>query len=133
VGRPQHTVARDWLVERLNGTVRFGLPWVSLIAFIRIVTNPRIFARPSSVASAWQRVEEWLDCDPVWIPEPSQRHRAILAGLIAHAGAGGNLIHDAHLAALAIEHGLTLASADGDLARFPGLRWNNPLRERTAT
>jgi hypothetical protein len=98
---------------------------------MRIVTNPRIFARPSSIATAWQRVEEWLDCDPVWIPEPSQRHRAVLGDLIPRIGAGGNLVHDAHLAALAIEHGLILASTDGDFARFPGLRWENPLAERT--
>jgi len=104
-----------------------------LIGFLRLVTNPRVFTRPASVATAWQQVQEWLDCDPVWIPEPSQRHRAILGELISHAAAGGNLVHDAHLAALAIEHGLTLASADGDFARFPGLRWENPLNKRASS
>jgi toxin-antitoxin system PIN domain toxin len=91
------------------------------------VTNPRVFTRPEPVATAWQQIEEWLACEPVWITEPSERHRETLGGLLLRASARGNLIPDAHLAALAIEHGLILASTDGDFARFPGLRWENPL------
>ena len=123
----QHARARAWLDERLSGSARVGLPWISLVAFLRLVTNPRVFARPEPVDAAWRQVEGWLECDPVWIPEASARHREILASQLPHATAGANLVPDAHLAALAIEHGLILASTDGDFARFPDLRWENPL------
>jgi predicted nucleic acid-binding protein len=85
-----------------------------------------VFERPEPIAAAWQQVEEWLSCEVAWIPEPGERHREIL-GALARASARGSLIPDAHLAALAIEHGLMLASTDGDFARFAGLRWENPL------
>ncbi len=123
----QHAAAREWLDDRLNASARVALPWTSLLGFLRLVTNPRVFARPETPATAWQQVEEWLDCETAWIPEPSQRHREILGRLIQHTSATGNLIPDAHLAALAIEHGLILASTDGDFARFPELRWENPI------
>jgi len=97
------------------------------VAFLRLVTNPRVFQRPEPIAAAWQQVEEWLDCESAWIPEPGARHREILGLLLIGTSARANLVPDAHLAALAIEHGLTLASTDGDFARFPGLRWENPL------
>jgi toxin-antitoxin system PIN domain toxin len=103
------------------------MPWASLVAFLRLVTNPRVFARPEPIASAWQQVEAWLDCEPVWIPEPCVRHREVFGSLVTRGHARGNLIPDAHLAALAIEHGLVLASTDADFARFPGLRWEDPL------
>jgi len=104
-----------------------GLPWSSLLAFLRLVTNPRAFARPESVSSAWQQVEAWLDCESVWVPEPSGRYREILAELIAQVSPTGNLIPDTQLAALAIDHGCSVASSDGDFGRFPLLRWENPL------
>jgi toxin-antitoxin system PIN domain toxin len=129
---PQHPVARKWLDEQLNGTTRVGLPWPSLLGFLRILTNPRIFERPESIASAWRQVESWLNCPTVWIPLPTDGHRSVLATLLAHLGGGANLIPDAHLAALAIEHGLTLCSTDGDFARFRGLRWLNPLAKPAA-
>jgi toxin-antitoxin system PIN domain toxin len=94
------------------------------------VTNPRVFARPEPISAAWQQVEEWLDCAPAWIPEPGERHREILGALLLASSARANLVPDAHLAALAIEHGLTLASTDGDFARFAGLRFQNPLSGR---
>jgi len=72
-------------------------------------------------------VEEWLDCPPVWIPQPTERHREVLGSLLENQVGKANLVPDSHLAALAIEHGLTLCSLDGDFARFPGLRWQNPL------
>ena len=93
----------------------------------RIVTNPRVFKRPQSVRVAWRHVEEWLDCERVWVPVPGPAHRSIFARLIADLGGGPKLIPDAHLAALAIEHGLALCSYDGDFARFKGLRWSKPL------
>jgi hypothetical protein len=125
---PFHAVARSWLNRQLNGAFAVGLPWHSLLAFVRVSSNPRIFPRPLAISDAWRQVEEWLDCAPVWIPAPAERHRAILGPLLAQTGGGPNLVGDAHLAALAIEHGLTLCSTDGDFARFPELRWENPLR-----
>ncbi len=126
-GLPQHVAAHTWLDKQLNGEDRVALPWSSLLAFLRIVTNVRMYEKPDSIHDAWQQVEQWLECPNVWVPEPGDRHRAILARLLAQTGASGNLVPDAHLAAIAIEHGLTLCSSDGDFARFEGLRWNNPL------
>ena len=125
---PQHDQALDWLDERLNGTARVGLPWPNLLAFVRLVTNPRVFEQPETVDAAWEQVEEWLDCPPVWIPQPTNRHREIFGPLMKKQNLQANLVSDAHLAALAIEHGLTLCSTDGDFGRFTDLRWENPLR-----
>ena len=123
----QHHRARDWLDRQLNGVPRVGLPWASLLAFLRLVINPRIFEHPEPIGEAWDQVRGWLACDTAWIPEPTKRHSEVLAQLIALPRIYGNLVPDAHLAALAIEHGLTLCSTDGDFARFPGMRWLNPL------
>jgi uncharacterized protein len=123
----QHQIARDWLDGQLNGTAPVGLAWITLVAFLRIVTNPRIFERPLPPADAWRQVGAWLACEQVWTPEPTQRHSEILGELFKLPGIYGNLVPDAHLAALAVGHGLTLCSTDGDFARFPGLRWLNPL------
>lgn len=125
---PQHAAARAWLDARLNGAAPVGLPWPSLLAFVRLVSNPRVFERPQPVAEAWAQVEAWLDCPPVWVPQPTDRHRTTLGLLLRRHGASANLVPDAHLAALAIEHGLILCSTDGDFARFPDLRWENPLQ-----
>lgn len=122
----QHGVAREWLNIELNGTSRVGLPWSSLLAFVRLVSNPRVFARPLSVAESWKQVEAWLAVDSVWVPVPTPRHAQVLATLLPTLSRA-DLVPDAHLAALALEHGLTLCSADGDFARFPTLRWHNPL------
>jgi len=124
---PQHGAALKWLDARLNGAEPVGLPWASTLAFLRVMTNPRIFRPASSVPAAWSRVEAWLDAYNVWIPEPTERHRLVLRDLLRDGGVTGQLIPDAHLAALAIEHGLTLCSTDGDFARFKQLRWENPL------
>lgn len=126
-GFPEHTRAREWLDSGLSGTARVGLPWSSLLAFVRLVSNPRIFEQPESVAEAWEQAQAWLDCAAGWIPQPTERHRAVLSSLIASAPMRASLVPDAHLAALAIEHGLLLCSTDGDFARFPDLRWQNPL------
>ncbi len=123
-----HEVARSWLDDCLSGSTRVGLPWVSLLAFVRIASNPRVFEKPANVADAWQRVKDWLDCAPAWVPEPTERHRDVLDGFIGTIATSSKLVPDAHLAALAIEHGLTLCTTDGDFARFPGLRIENPLR-----
>jgi hypothetical protein len=123
----EHDRARSWLDDELNGVPGVGLPWPSLLAFARLVSNPRVFERPVSIAEAWKQVEDWLDCPVVWTPAPTEHHREVMTGLIPEVGNRPNLIPDAHLAALAIEHGLTLCSTDADFARFPGLRWENPI------
>ena len=124
---PQHVQARDWLDAQLSGNGPVGLPWPSLVAFLRIVTNPRVFERPEPMAEAWRQVHAWLDAEVVWIPQPTERHREVLGTLLTAAGVHANLVPDAHLAALAIEHGLLLCSTDGDFGRFTDLRWQNPL------
>lgn len=123
---PQHRPARVWLDRQLN-TVRVGLPWFSLLAFVRLVGNPRIFETPRSVTEAWQQVEAWLSLPGTWIPTPTNLHQETLGRLIPILRDQPRLVPDAHLAALAIEHDLTLCSADKDFERFPGLRWENPL------
>lgn len=125
-----HDKARAWLDVQLNGNAPVGLPWSSILAFIRLVTNPRIFEQPATVEGAWKQVEEWLGCSSVWLPQPTERHREILGSLLINQNLRANLVPDAHLAALAIEHGLILYSTDGDFGRFPGLRWENPIKGR---
>jgi toxin-antitoxin system PIN domain toxin len=123
----QHDRARTWLDGELGGASRVGLPWPSLLGFLRLVTNPRVFQRPEAMADAWAQVSAWLDADVAWIPQPTERHRDVFASLLGAPGMQANLVPDAHLAALAIEHGLELCSTDGDFARFPALRWRDPL------
>ena len=127
---PQHERARTWLDERLNGVAPDGLPWPNILAFLRLATNPRVFERPEPMLDAWQQAMSWLQAERVWIPQPTERHQEILSELLAAPGVHANLVPDADLAALAIEHGLILCSTDGDFARFAELRWENPLAER---
>jgi toxin-antitoxin system PIN domain toxin len=124
---PQHRAAAEWLDDQLSGLDRVGLPWSSLVGFLRVATNPRVFRNPPSTEEAWRRVTSWLGSEPAWVPQATERHAEILGQLLALPGVRANLVHDADLAALAIEHGLILCSADGDFARFPGLRWQNPI------
>jgi hypothetical protein len=128
-GFAQHSRAKNWLDGQLAGSRGVGLPWESLLAFLRVVTNPRALTRPLSIADAWNQVIAWLGHRRVWVPAPTERHPDLLAELIAATGARANLVHDAHLAAIAIGHGLSLYSADRDFGRFPGLRWENPLAD----
>ena len=127
-GMPQHTAAKTWLDERINGFAPVGLPWPSLLGFLRITTNPRVFSNPLSTEQAWSIVESWLDCPKVWVPTETNDHRAIVKHLLPFAAAGANLIPDLHLAALSLGHGLILCSTDADFARFTPIRWENPLR-----
>lgn len=123
-----HRAARDWLEAALNGPRRVGLPWQSLLAFVRIVTHPRALPTPLAPADAWGFVADWLDAPAAWVPQPGRGYRAILGGLVADLDLRGNLVSDAALAALALEHGLAVVSADSDFARFPRLTWVDPLR-----
>lgn len=123
---PHHDKARDWLDSALNRSPRVGLPWSSLLAFMRIVTNHRLFPRPWNIEDAWGQVLSWCQAPPVWHPQATLSHTAILERYLLEVR-GGNNVPDAHLAALATEHGLVLQSADQGFARFSGLRWENPL------
>lgn len=123
----QHNFARDWLDRQLNASAPVGLPWASVLAFLRLVTNPRVFESPEPIGEAWQQVRAWLSAAPAWVPQPTERHADLLGEFLALPGVHGNLVPDAHLAALAVEHGLTLCSTDGDFARFQGLHWLNPI------
>ena len=120
--------ASRWLDAALRGARRIGLPWLSLGAFMRIATNPRATEPPLTPEEAWSTIEGWLALPNVWVPGPTARHAEVLGGLVRRYQLTGNLVTDAQLAALAIEHGLVLSSADSDFARFQEIRWENPLR-----
>jgi toxin-antitoxin system PIN domain toxin len=122
----QHEAAKAWLDARLSEARPVGIPWPSILAFLRIVTNPRLFERALPIADAWQQVNSWLAADCTWIPLPTEEHAALLGRMLPVA-TNPDLVPDAHLAALALEHGLTVYSTDGDFARFPGVNWENPL------
>ena len=121
-----HTTARTWLEGAMNGVERVGLPWASLLAFQRIITHPRVTANPLTPTDAWGFVIDWLDADQAWVPTSGPRHRDILGRLLADGDVRGNLVTDAHLAALAIEYGTGICSFDSDFARFTDVHWINP-------
>jgi toxin-antitoxin system PIN domain toxin len=123
----QHEPAAAWLQEVLVGDRRVGLPWQTIGAFLRISTHPRVTERPLSPVDAWGYVASWLRADPVWVPPATERTAAVLGRLLDRYAITGNLVTDAQLAALAIEHGLTVMSADTDFARFAEASWHNPL------
>jgi toxin-antitoxin system PIN domain toxin len=125
---PEHALTRSWLQDRLAGTAQVGLPWPCLTGFVRVASQPRAWERPLPVSAALAIVQSWLSCPSAWIPEPGPRHLAILETLLA-AQPSVRLVTDAHIAAIAIEHGLELASRDRDFARWAeqGLRSRDPL------
>lgn len=123
----QHAAAREWLDRQLSDLHRVGLPWATLLGFLRLATSARVASHPLTMDAAWKNVLHWLACEPAWIPLPTEIHAEVLGDLLAEPGVYGNLVSDAHLAALAIENGLTLCSTDGDFARFRHLKWLNPL------
>lgn len=125
-----HERARTWLEEQLGGETRVGLPWPSLLAFMRLTTSLRMSPSPISGKQAWTFVRSWLESPVAWIPATTQRHVEIFAGLVDRHEISGNLIPDAHLAAYAIEHNVPLVSADTDFARFTDVRWLNPIADR---
>src|SRR5579862_8973113 len=120
-------MAAAWLSSTLNGDQRVGIPWQTIGAFVRISTHPRIWPRPLRPEEATAYIKGWFASELVWIPQASERTTGIFTDLITGYGITGNLVTDAQLAALAIEHGLELFSADTDFARFKELRWRNPL------
>ncbi|AFM26676.1 type II toxin-antitoxin system VapC family toxin [Desulfomonile tiedjei] len=124
---PRHEQARSWWDTQLSGTETVCLCWTVLCAFIRIGTNSRVFETPLSLEQALARVQSWLDQPCTRIIRPTERHWTILQQMLVEGQAVANLVTDAHLAALAIEHGCELASTDSDFARFTKLKWKNPL------
>jgi hypothetical protein len=124
---PRHRAAKRWLEEQLSGTETFAFSWVVLLAFLRLSTNARVFEDPLEPAEAFDLIDGWLAQPCATVVHPTDRHAAVLRELLEPIGTAGNLTTDAHLAALAIEHGAELCSSDADFSRFPGLRWSDPL------
>ena len=124
---PFHDRSRRWLQAALTGSQLLRFTWVTLWAFLRISTNPRVFEYPLSIAEATEVVASWLDQPIAGILEPGERHWEILKELVQSGQVSGPLVMDAALAAIAIEHGATLQTTDRDFARFPGLQFVNPL------
>ncbi|CAN5567016.1 type II toxin-antitoxin system VapC family toxin [soil metagenome] len=124
---PRHPQARDWLEGRLSGTETMGFAWSVLTAFIRLSTRASVFERPLTPSEAFDLVDGWLAQPPSVVVHPTERHSAVMREILARLGVAGNLVPDAHLAALALEHGAELASSDHDFARFARLRWADPL------
>jgi uncharacterized protein len=124
----RHERAREFLEGALNGPHRVGLPWQTLTAFLRIATHARVFPRPLTPDQAATQVEAWLAGPATWVPVPGADHASVLLELVRDQRVTGPLVSDAHLAALALENGTGIWSTDADFARFPGLRWEDPLR-----
>jgi toxin-antitoxin system PIN domain toxin len=122
-----HQAARAWWEGQLSGRESVCLCWPVLTAFIRIGTNPGAFRRPLAISEAVERIQSWLDQPCVRMVQPGEHHWGIFQRLLRDGKATGNLVSDAHLAALAIEHNCALQSTDVDFARFKGLKWNNPI------
>ena len=124
---PRHRAARRWLEARLSETETFAFAWAVLLAFLRLSTNPRVFEAPLGPAEAFDIVDGWLAHPCSTVVHPTERHAVVLRELLEALGTAGNLTTDAHLAALAIEHGADLCSSDSDFSRFPGITWLDPL------
>ncbi|HMK66534.1 MAG TPA: type II toxin-antitoxin system VapC family toxin [Thermodesulfobacteriota bacterium] len=123
-----HEKARQWWDAQLSGVSPVCLCWTVIKAFIRIGTNSRIFERPLSLEQSIFRVQSWLDQPCTRIINPTARHWTVFQKMLSEGQAAGNLVTDAHLAALASEHGCELISTDTDFSRFPGIKWRNPLK-----
>jgi toxin-antitoxin system PIN domain toxin len=123
----RHGRARAWLERSLSGTETVAFAWLVLIGFLRIATSRAVFEHPLQVGEALELMDGWLGQPCATVVDPTSRHLAILGELLGPLGGAGNLTSDAHLAALAIEHGAELCSSDNDFGRFPGLRWVDPL------
>lgn len=125
----KHERSRAWLDGALNRREPVGFSWIAVLAFLRLSTKVGLFPSPLSLDEAIDRVQEWMAQPPSVTPEPTPRHLAVLAGLLRQTGTGGNLVSDAHLAALAVEHDATVVTYDSDFGRFEGVRWQPPSEE----
>ena len=125
---PQHAPCRAWLEAALNASEPIGFAWVVLLAFLRLSTKAQVFEAPLTPQRAMERMRAWLASPVATVVVPGDRHLTLLEGLLVAVGTGGNLTSDAHLAALALEHGASIVSCDADFARFSGVAHFNPLR-----
>lgn len=123
-----HAVAREWLDGALSGGAQVGLAWLPLVAFVRLSTRPGLFANPLTPDEALDVVDAWTGAPSAVQIQPGPRHTRLLRTLLTATGTAGNLTNDAHLAALALEHGGEVVTFDGDFDRFPGVRWHRPER-----
>ena len=126
----QHDAAREWWDRQLSGTAPVALSWPVLTAFIRIGTNLRLHRRPLTLREAVERTQSWFDQPCVRLLQPTDQHWVIFQKMLREGNAVANLVSDAHLAALAVEHNCVLQSTDADFARFRGLKWKNPLADK---
>ena len=118
---PRHAAAKRWMEDVLNGNEPIAFAWAALLAFLRIATQPALSPQPLEVKQALDIIEEWLAVEVTTVVHPTNRHAAILRGLLEPSGSAGNLAGDAHLAALSVEHGARICSFDRDFQRFPGI------------
>jgi uncharacterized protein len=126
-GAPQFRAARAWFEEAMSGQQVVLLPWTTILAFLRISTSSRVWTDPFEMREAASIVDEWIALPNVNVPQPGPRHWPILASLMDRSQCRGALVRDAHLAALAIEHGATLCTDNRGFARFPDLQLFYPL------
>ena len=124
---PEHGVARDWWERVLNGSERIGLGWVVISGFVRVITHRSVSHRPLPPSLAIDVVNDWFELPHVVVVQPGTNHLSLFRANLEAAGVGGNLVTDAHIAALAMEYQAEVHSNDSDFSRFPGLRWRNPL------
>lgn len=122
----RHESARTWLDAALSGGETVAFAWIALLAFVRLATKEGLFPRPLSLAQAMDRVDAWVAAPTAVIVDPSPDHGGVVRRLLAPLGAGGNLVSDAHLAALAVEHRCTVVSYDHDFGRFDSVAWTTP-------
>lgn len=121
-----HERSRRWLDGALSGDVTVAFAWIALLAFVRLATKPTLFPSPLTLDQAMDRVDAWLGAAPAVVVEPTVLHASVVRNLLAPLGTGGNLVSDAHLAALALEHHCAIVSFDNDFGRFPAVRWEPP-------
>jgi hypothetical protein len=121
-----HDISRAWLDEALSGAATVAFSWIALLAFVRLATMTGLFPRPLSLDQAMDRVDAWLGAPPSVVLEPTAAHGRIMRTVLRSVGVGGNLVNDAHLAALAIEHRAVVVSFDNDFTRFDDLKWERP-------
>ena len=126
---PHHAVLHRWWEGAVNGDEPVALAWLVMLAFLRLSTHPKVFDRPLTATEAVNQIDAWLSHPNIRVVVEAENHWPILRNLVQTSGTAANLTSDAHLAAVALGHDLMLASCDGDFARFPGLRWINPLHE----
>ena len=131
VDADHHAEARRWLDRCLSGAETVGFAWVALLAFVRLTTRVDLFPRPLSVDEAMDRVDAWLGAPSAVVVAPTTAHARLVRDLLGAVGAGANLVNDAHLAALAIQHRGTVVSYDNDFGRFPGVTWQRPAADPT--